>query len=289
MAEDLQDQDPDDLQFSAVESATPGQVPGAPQCVVCERPIADTYFTAGDKVVCPGCRDQYEATLATGSKLWRFVKATALGMIAGIMGAAVWFGIRWATDRIFALVAIGVGLLVGGAVRLGSEGRGGRGYQFLAVVLTYLAVGLAFAPDIVIEGVKKYKESHHSNTAVAHAGATTLPTSRSTAATQEAKTTTALDDDDSDDPSQPQKPFTGKQFAIAIVVLLLAATGLVLAGPVLVAFSSIFGAIIVGFALWEAWKINRSRRLSLAGPYSLAGTPTPISQPLPPAAPGSFQ
>ena len=39
-----------------------------------------------------------------------------------------------------ALIAIVVGLFVGRAVRWGSGGRGGRLYQGLAVVLTYLAI-----------------------------------------------------------------------------------------------------------------------------------------------------
>jgi hypothetical protein len=267
----------EDLQFSSVEGATPQQTPAGPQCAVCRRPIENAYFTAGDKVICPQCREQYEASLRAGSKAGRLAKATLLGTLAGLIGAAVWFGIRHVSGYDFALVAIGVGLLVGGAVRKGSGGRGGRGYQLLAVLLTYLAVGFNYAPDVVIAGYHKYREMHQTTTkAVARGGATTGPASQAAVATTQGATTAsasgALDaDDESDD--AVQKPPTGKRLAIAIIVLLIAAGGVVLAGPVLVAFSSIIGALIVGFALWEAWKINASRRLALAGPYSLAGPP----------------
>src|SRR6266566_11816 len=57
-----------------------------------------------------------------------------------VVGAAVYFGIAALTGYEFGLVAIVVGLLVGGAVRKGSNGRGGRRYQLLAVFLTYTAV-----------------------------------------------------------------------------------------------------------------------------------------------------
>ena len=46
------------------------------------------------------------------------------------------------------LIAIQVGFLVGGAVRAGSEGRGGRGYQVLAVLLIYISICANYMPDI---------------------------------------------------------------------------------------------------------------------------------------------
>jgi len=146
-------------------------------------------------------------------------------------------------------------------------------------------VGLAFAPDFVIAGIKQIKESHPSKALVAHAGPTTAPATQRAATTQESKSAgTALDEDDSDDP--PLKPPTGKQLVIAIAVMLIAAVGIVLGGPLLVAVSGFpIGTLIVGFALWEAWKMNASKRLSLAGPYSLTGRAPNIPQPLPPVMP----
>lgn len=292
MADQMQDGGADDLQFSAVESATPGQTVAAPQCVVCHRPINDAYFTAGDKVVCPDCRNRYEATLRGGSGFWRFVKATALGIAAGIVGAAVWFGITYATDRILAIVSIGVGLLVGVAVRVGSEKRGGIGYQFLAVVLTYLALGVGLAPKLIMDIYEKHKADHPSlaTSGGSRAVASTQDsaTTRQSATTQQSASSAtasgAFDDDDAD--NAPPKRLAGKGLAIAIIAAVVLVVGVVLLAPIGVAFGSIIGVVIIGIALWEAWRINRSRRLSLAGPFSLAGRPLMDPPSLPPTAPG---
>jgi len=97
MAETSQGPGEDELQFSSVEPVGEAAAPvaaAAPQCVVCHRPIADVYYAAADKIICPPCRDQYEAALKGGSKFGRLAAATGLGIAAGLLGAAVWFGIR---------------------------------------------------------------------------------------------------------------------------------------------------------------------------------------------------
>ena len=48
------------------------------------------------------------------------------------------------TNIEFGLMAIGVGWLVGKAVMKGSNMRGGRRYQILALVLTYFAITLSY-------------------------------------------------------------------------------------------------------------------------------------------------
>ena len=267
MSEDVQDQGEDNLQFAAVESATPGQTVAAPQCVVCKRPIIDAYFTAGDKVICPDCRNDYEAALRSGSGFWRFVKATALGILAGLLAAAAWFGIGYVFHAIFALAAIGVGLFVGGGVRSGSEHRGGPVYQALAIILTYLALGLGFTT------LKLFSNQNRAATSSTHAVTTQ---------------SSVAEGDSTDDDEAPvrNKHRTDGQLATMIVLYSLSFIYYVLILPANVAFSDIFGAIIVGIALWEAWRINKSRRLSLSGPYSLAGRPVTFPQPLPPTAPG---
>ena len=70
----------------------------------------------------------------------RAFAATALGLLAGLAGAAIWYAVRKITDYEIGLIAIVVGLMVGVAVRKGSKGRGGWFYQALAMTLTYCCV-----------------------------------------------------------------------------------------------------------------------------------------------------
>jgi hypothetical protein len=61
-------------------------------------------------------------------------------------------------------------------------------------------------------------------------------------------------------------PMTGGSMAVALVLLFL----LLLATPFLAGFQNIIGLLIIGFALWEAWKSNRRVPLAIAGPFALA-------------------
>ena len=52
------------------------------------------------------------------------------------------------------LIALLLGFLVGKGVFAGSGRRGGRRYQFLAVTLTYLGIGVAYIP-FALEGLRQ--------------------------------------------------------------------------------------------------------------------------------------
>ena len=114
--------------------------PGVTVCAACAEPITDVYYEGNGKIVCPRCRDAVLASRAGGSGFARFLKATLYGIGAGIVGAGIWYGVRAGTGYEVGLIAIVVGILVGGAIKAGSQGRGGVGYQLLAVLLTYLGV-----------------------------------------------------------------------------------------------------------------------------------------------------
>jgi hypothetical protein len=296
MAEDPEEyeesDEADDLQFSSAEPGSPGPPPAGPTCVVCHRPITDVYFAAGDKIVCNACRNQYETAVRSGSKVGRMAIATLLGSVAGVIGAAIWFGIRHATDREFGLVAIGVGLLVGGSVRYGSGGRGGRGYQILAVLLTYLAVGMNYAPDFALEFYHKIKEDHQKSAQTSPPTSQYAGISATRSAAMKAPSTTQSVDETASSPSgnagtphQSAARPSGAMMVLGVLLLLAIAIAMVLLGPVIAGFSSIIGAVIVAIALWEAWKINAGRRVVMMGPYTLANRPLATQPPLPPLPP----
>ncbi len=53
-------------------------------------------------------------------------------------------------------------------------------------------------------------------------------------------------------------------------MLLAILTIAIYASPIVVAFSSPISGLIFGFALWEAWKINRRVQLVFNGPFRLS-------------------
>ena len=144
------DDDGTDLQFDQAEPLTPTS--SGPSCAGCKRPIADAYYEINGKVICHSCRQQVEASFRGGSGLARFLKASLFGLASAVLGAALYFIVCRVTGLNIGLVAIVVGLMVGGAVRKGTGNRGGVLYQILAVFLAYFAIGLMRVP-FEVEGL----------------------------------------------------------------------------------------------------------------------------------------
>ena len=134
----------DELQFDQAEYATPA--PEGPSCGVCKRPIDDMYYEINGKVFCATCRQRIEAAFRGGSRLARVIKALVFGSVAAIAGAVLYYAIIRITGCNIGLVAVVVGFMVGGAVRKGTGNRGGLFYQFLALFLAYMAIGLMNFP-----------------------------------------------------------------------------------------------------------------------------------------------
>lgn len=125
--------------------------PMANVCTACEKEVRDTYFLANGHMICPECRLDLLESAPSGSALGRLTKAIGFGLLGGAIGAAVYFGIVTLTGYELALVSILVGFLVGAGVKLGCGGRGGWGYQILAVGMTYLAIVSSYVPLIIDE------------------------------------------------------------------------------------------------------------------------------------------
>jgi hypothetical protein len=87
----------------------------------------------------------------------RVGKAALFGIGGGIAGGAVYTAVLAALNINAALITILIGWLVGKGVHKGSDGRGGRGYQILAVVITYMSIGsFAFLSEVFGEGAGKF-------------------------------------------------------------------------------------------------------------------------------------
>lgn len=150
------------------------------------------------------------------------------------------------TNSELGIVAIGVGLLVGLAVRKGAAGRGGARYQALAVILTYVSITSSYVP-LVLKGLSQAADE------------------------SAAKHGTAPSDETEPQAAQPAEPKQARAGAGAVLVAVAIVFGLAFAAPFLGGTENIMGIVIIGIALYEAWKVNR--RTMLTGPYHAAAVP----------------
>jgi hypothetical protein len=242
----------DKLQFDRVEP-TGGAGSGQPGlvCTACQRPLTDTYFEANGQVVCPSCRSAIAAEWNRGGAAGRFAKAIGLGVAAMIVCSILWYVVLKLTDSQWGILAIVVGLVVGGAVRKGSNGRGGWRYQALAIFLTYTAIVSSYVP-FIIEGMRQ----DAAQVATADSSASAVPPATSV----DSVTTTAA-------ATAAAAPIG----VLALLVGLVALVAILYATPFLMGIENLIGLLIIGFALYEAWKLNRKTELKITGPYRVAG------------------
>jgi len=214
-------------------------------CAACQRTIPDVYFEAGGKVFCAACKETVLAARTGGSGLVRLVKAGILGTIAAGISAAGWYGIVKLTGYELGIVALVVGLFVGGAVRVGAEQRGGWLYQSLAVLLTYLAISMSYVP-LVLESIHQEVEKEASGEGEAD---TVFAEGEAPAAAPGEEIPLA-------EMSEP-------------VLLTIAIVGSLTIPVMQVTEGGFIGLLIVCFALYEAWKLNKRQSIDFAGPFQL--------------------
>jgi hypothetical protein len=132
-------------------------------CALCKRDVFGTYYEINGQTACEQCRFRVESSRIEGSPLGRALRALVGGGIGGIVGAGIYYAVSALTGYEIGLVAVVVGLLVGFGVRWGSGGVGGRGYQVLAVAITYMAIVSTYVPTI-IEEIRKQPEAAETAT-----------------------------------------------------------------------------------------------------------------------------
>ena len=217
------------LQFERAEFAEAG--PTSPVCAVCGQSVWDVYYAVNGRVLCERCKTDLELHANQGSRAGRFSRAAAYGLGAGAVGAGVWYAVRATTGYELGLIAIGVGLFVGGAVRKGSNGRGGWGYQALAMFLTYASIVSTYVP-VIMDALRQGAEGKDPGTAL---------------------------------------------LAVSWVLAFVFA----FAAPFLGGAPNIMGIVIIGIALYEAWKMNKKAPLVITGPHRV-GAVGPGAPPLEP-------
>jgi len=244
-AEGLAFESPENLQFERLEPGSGGAPRdlASTRCQWCEQPLVGVYFEVDSKLTCAACRDRAEAGWKSGSGAVRLFKALAAGSGAAVLGALLYYGVRALTGYELSLLSIVVGVLVGKAVRWGSAGRGGRAYQALAVLLTYLAIGGTYLPVFFKEIQKTQAKQAAPPASPAPAAATAVPAGKA---------------------APKPVPSLGDFLLFLGVVVAMAAVL-----PVAAGIDSPILFLILAIGLYEAWKTSRPAVPHIAGPFTL--------------------
>lgn len=253
------------LQF---DTAHPGNAVPALSCASCHEPVRSVYYAVNTNVVCSRCRGKLETRISSAGGGRRFGRAFGFGMVAAIAGAIFYYGFREVTGIDFGLVAVLVGFMVGKAVFVGTEQRGGRRYQFLAAALTYFAIASTYLPVVLKEAKAAQTASKDSLKAAVRSDSSVTGASVSGDSTL----------DETAVPTVSAHTTTGKMKAkkLGFGIVLLAFAGMILftaALPIIVGFSSIISVVILGIGLLQAWRMNRAVQFVASGPYRIAGLP----------------
>lgn len=223
-----------------LSGSDPSPTEGAPLCGRCNVPLAGQYHLLGDQMLCERCQYEVREAGPPSNAVTRWMGAVALGTVAGALGSALWFGVTELTGYELGLVAIVVGFMVGAAVHIGSRGLGGIPYQLLAVFLTYTAIVMTYVPIVASE----FMDSEE------------LGLTSEAPADLDADATEVV----------VEEPLTDQERRLLSLVI---AIPFSFAMPFLMGIDNAIGLLIIGFALYQAWKMNRRAQLELKGPFQL--------------------
>ena len=261
---------PDNLQFDRAEPS-PGAagMAGTMACKSCGSLLTDTYYVVNGHIVCEKCRRSVEGEWNRGGAAGRFAKALGLGVLAMIGCSVVWYLVLKATNAQWGILAILVGLAIGGAVRKGSNGRGGWRYQALAIFLTYTAIVTSYVPLIIQEYRAQRAELTKVDTPRTLLDSAVVSPAASTSTSSSTTTDATPAPTESKSAAQATQSKLGPLgFVIGAVILL----GVLYATPFLAGLENLLGLLIIGFALYQAWKMNRRAQMTVSGPHRVSTT-----------------
>ena len=211
--------------------ATAEYAPNSPAmaCAACKRPINGPYFKINGAQACASCTNKIRAQIPPDTHA-AFVRALLFGIAGAVLGFALYVIFALATGLVIGFVSLAVGFIVGKAMNLGSRGVGGRRYQLVAVLLTYLAVSMSAVPI----AIHQIREQHRA----------------------QAQT--------SDSPA-PHPEHVNVVKAIGLLALLgIASPLLELRDPV----HGIIGLVILFVGIRFAWRFTAGRTLNVSGPHT---------------------
>lgn len=122
-------------------------------CKACAQKISGAYYRVNGVPACASCAQRLKDQLPQDSHQ-AFVRGVLLGIGGAIVGFGIYVAFALSTGWMVGYISLLVGYLVGKAMAFGSGGVGGRRYQVVAVLLTYMAVSLAAVPIAISAHMK---------------------------------------------------------------------------------------------------------------------------------------
>ncbi len=240
-----------DFERADFGQASEPEAGGPMLCSLCQVPIGDQYFTVASAFVCVRCEGLHRNAGPLGSAFSRFGGSVALGSVAAVVASAVWMAVTELTGYEIGLIAIAVGWIVATAVQLGNRGVGGAPYQVLAVFLTYTAIVMTYVPFLLAE-----IDSQSLSESGSQIERPTPGDAPDGEALPEAEF--AQSEATEENPSELTD-------AVVLIVVILTAY----ARPFLAGFENAIGILIIGFALYQAWKMTVKRVIVWDGPFQV--------------------
>ena len=230
-----------------------------PVCAQCATPITDRYYTIGSHVLCEACHLAFRDAKAPGNAASRFFGAAGIGTLAAAIGCALWMIVTELTGYEIGLIAIAVGYLVGMAVQFGSRRVGGLAYQLLAVFLTYSAIVMTYVPILASQlgASENFQRGLETGNLESPAGGESADLAH-----------------DSVEAEGANVPVTNP--SDSAVYAWIAAIPLAYMLPFLMGFENAIGILIIGFALWQAFRMNARAKIELQGPFRLQVRGAPL-------------
>lgn len=212
------------------------------ECAYCGRGFTNEYYRVGGHAACPVCAQQAQSLVSPNSHKV-FLHALSLGAAAAVVGCIAYAVLTILTGWTIGYAAIGVGFLIGWAMRRTAGQHGGRRYQWAAAILTYVAVSMATIPVVFHEDMKTGALTEQHSTA--NAPQTQAPAN-----------------------APESKHLSVGGFLLAIVALI----GLGLGSPFAELFGGSFGGgllnlFIIAIGVRYAWQMMAVRTVEVDGPF----------------------
>ena len=246
-------------------------VSGSNYCQYCHQPIGASYFRVHDTMACPGCAEKVAAELARDTHA-AYMRAILFGVGAAILGMIIYATFTIVTGLIVGYVSLGVGWMVGTAMKKGSRGVGGRRYQIAAALLTYAAVSMAAVPIWIHNAREQYAKQPQivEKQRVADNQQTTKDevNSDDQTATDNADHAGQPGTRESD---QPRRTFLAAIGKIALLGIASPFLELWESGP---NFGWMIGAFILFIGMQIAWRLTSGTKVAVYGPFENSSHPT---------------